>query len=407
MRVCLVSIHPRLLSGQLNSLVGLAGALGERGHQVQLVTAFTQDRLLDRDRIRQPEAKAGVLFAKLARLPEIIWKLRHAAEGADVVQLNLPTPGFSLLGDVVQTILARPIVVGFETHLPSFSDSFRTHVLAAPRFYLPQLTVNNRVVARLSGFRAARYVVASQLQANELIRLGVPAHRTSVIPNVVDLDHVRADFSDDHLPRLAGAPIISYVGHFNHVKGVDVLVRAFPEVLRTYPNALLLLAWSGLGPIGPIERSIRDARIEDRVRLVGPLPLGGILRRSDVLALPYRLSMGQATYPNLLLEAMAAGIPLVTSDLPLFQEILCDGETAELARPEDPVDVGRRLVRLLDDPARRQVMVERQRRLVQRVFHPDLLARRYEAMYEDVVATAHRSRSEAHVLPAPARGGGL
>jgi glycosyltransferase involved in cell wall biosynthesis len=407
MRVCLVSIHPRLLSGQINSLVGLAGALSERGHQVQLVTAFTQDRLLDRNRIRRPEAKAGVLFAKLARLPEIIWKLRQAAEGADVVQLNLPTPGFSVLGDVVQTILGRPIVVGFETHLPSFGDSLRANVLAAPRFYLPQLTVNNRVTARLSGFRAARYVVASQLQANELVRLGVPAHRTSVIPNLVDLDHVRADFSDDQLPRLDGSPIISYVGHFNHVKGVDVLVRAFSEVLRTYPNALHLLAWSGLGPLGPIERSIRDARIEDRVRLIGPLPLGGILRRSDVLALPYRLSMGQATYPNLLLEALAAGIPLVTSDLPLFREIMRDGETAELARPEDPIDLGCRLVGLLGDPVRRQGMVERQRRLAQRMFHPNLLARRYEAMYEDVVATAHRSRSEAHVLPAPARGGGL
>jgi glycosyltransferase involved in cell wall biosynthesis len=407
MRVCLVSIHPRLLSGQINSLVGLAGALGDRGHQVQLVTGFAQDHLLDRGRIRRPEAKAGVLFAKLARLPEIIWRLREAAEGADVVQLNLPTPGFSLLGDVVQGILGRPIVVGFETHLPSFGDAFRSCVLAAPRFYLPQLTVNNRALAHLSGFRAARYVVASQLQANELVSLGVPVHRTSVIPNVVDLDHVGGDFSDDQLPLPDGSPIISYVGHFNHVKGVDVLVRAFPEVLQAYPKALLLLAWSGLGPIGPIERAMREARVEECVRIVGRLPLGGILRRSDVLALPYRLSMGQATYPSLLLEAMAAGIPLVTTDLPLFREIMRDGETAEMARPEDPADVAQRLLRLLGDPAHRQAMVQRQRRLTQRAFHPNLLAGRYEAMYEDVVATANRSRSEAHVLPAPARGGGV
>src|SRR5262249_24960734 len=151
------------------------------------------------DRISRPEAKAGVLFARLTRLPEIIWRLRGAAEHADVVQLNLPTPGFSVLGDAVQAILGRPIVVGFETHLPPFGDVGGSRLFAAPRFYLPQLSVNNRLVAHLSGFRAARYVVASQMQANELVSLGVPAHLTSVIPNVVDLDHVGGDFADDQL----------------------------------------------------------------------------------------------------------------------------------------------------------------------------------------------------------------
>jgi glycosyltransferase involved in cell wall biosynthesis len=407
MRICLVSIHPRLLSGQINSLVGLAGVLRQRGHDVRLVTAFAQDHLLDPDRINREEAKAGVLFAKLTRLPDIIWRLRGAAENADVVQLNLPTPGFSLLGDVVQGILGRPIVVGFETHLPSFADVVGPRVLAAPRFYLPQLSVNNRFMARLSGFRAARYVVASQLQAKELISLGVPAHLTSVIPNVVDLDHVGGDFADDRLSLQSASPVISYVGHFNHVKGVDVLVRAFPEVLRAYPHALLVLAWSGLGPMGPINQAIREAGVEDRVRVVGRLPLGGILRRTDVLALPYRLSMGQATYPGLLLEAMAAGIPLVTSDLPLFREILRDGETAEMARPEDPIDLAQRVIRLVADPARRQAMVLRQRQLSRGAFHPNHLAGRYEAMYEDIIATANRSRAEAHILPAAARGGGV
>src|SRR5437660_9827080 len=214
MRVCLVSIHPRLLSGQINSLVGLASALRERDHEVRLVTAFAQDHVLDRDRIRRPEANAGVLIAKLTRVPDIIWRLRRAAEDADVVQVNLPTPGFSLLGDAIQGLLRRPIVVGFEMHLTALREVLGPRLIAAPRFYLPQLSLNNRAVASLSGFHAARYVVASSLQANQRMSLGGPGERTRVIPNVVDAQHVGGDFADGEQGWPSGHPIISYVGHF-------------------------------------------------------------------------------------------------------------------------------------------------------------------------------------------------
>lgn len=407
MRVCLVSIHPRLLSGQINSLVGLARALRERGHEVRLVTAFTQNDLLDPERLYAPEAKAGLLLSKLARLPRVVDRLKRAADGADVVQLNLPTPGFGLVGDLVQALLQRPIIVGFEAHLPAFGDVIGRRLIAAPRFYLQQLTVNNRAFAGLSGFRATRYVVASNLQAAELQRLGIPPDRTLVIPNVIDPQQLVGDFAAEKVAWPASAPVISYVGHFNHVKGVDVLVRAFPDVLRQYPDARLVLAWSGLGAAQPIQSAIREAGIDDRVHFVGRLPVGGILRRTNVFVLPYRLTMAQATYPSMLLEALAVGVPLVTSDLPLLRELVGDGHTAELAQPENAGDVGRRIVRLLDDPASGETMAQNQRQLARRWLSPDYLASRYEAMYENVIAEQRTTRRQTRVLPAPTRSGGL
>jgi glycosyltransferase involved in cell wall biosynthesis len=396
-----------MLSGQINSLVGLAHALRARDNDVQIVTAFAQSELLDVQRIYGTEAQAGVLLSKLGRLPAVVQRLRSAAAKADVVQLNLPSPAFSLLGDAVQAILGRPIVVGFEMHLPAVGDVLGRYLLAAPRFYLPQVSLNNRAIARLSGFHAARYVVASHYQATELVSLGLSAERISVIPNVIDSRQLAADVTGTGVDWPTGGPVIGYAGHFNHVKGVDVLIRAFPEIVKKYANTQLVLAWTGLGPIGPIREAILATGMPERIHIVGRLPVGGFIRRSSVLALPYRLTMGQAAYPGLLLEALTTGVPLVTSDLPLLHEIVDQGDTAELARPEDSPDLAHRIIRLLGDPAYSQAMIERQRQFVRRALDPQLLARRYEAMYEDVSTQLYRSNCQAHILPAATRSRGV
>lgn len=387
MKICLVSIHPRLLSGQINSLVGLARALRERGHQVRLVTAFAEPRLLDPDRIYGPEAHAGLLPAKLLRVARIIRRLQDAARDADVVQVNLPTPSFGVVGDLVQAVLHRPIIVGFEAQLPSAREIVGPRLAAAPQFYLPQLLINNRLVARTAGFRAVWYVVASELQANELVDLGVARERIRVIPNLIDTArlHEEVDAEAFQLPR--GGPILGYVGHFNHVKGVDLLIRALPRVLQAYPNAQLVLAWSGLGPREPIRRAIVECGVANRVHLLGRVPVTAFLRQVDLLVLPYRLTIGQAAYPGLVLEAMATGVPLVTSDLPLLRELIEPGRQAELARVEDPSDLARCIVHLLDNPQHRLAMVDEQRRLVRSAFDPARLVLKYEEIYGHGVAT--------------------
>jgi glycosyltransferase involved in cell wall biosynthesis len=384
-RICLVSIHPRLLSGQINSLVGLARGLRDRGHQVKLVTAFAETRLLDPDRIYGPEANAGILLSKLTRIVRIVRRLQDAAQDADVIQLNLPTPSFSIVGDVVQMLLGRPIVVGFEAHLPAARDLLGPRMIAAPHFYLPQLLINNRLTARVSGFHASRYVVASALQAAELASFGVSPERISVIPNVIDVERLQEDFDSDHSPLPAGGPIISYVGHFNHVKGVDVLIHALPNILKTYPRAQLVIAWSGLGPREPIRRAIEKNGVGEHVQIIGRVPVSGLLRQSDVFVLPYRLTIGQAAYPGLVLEAMGTGVPLVTSDLPLLRELIEPGKEAELARPEDPADLAQSIIRLLDNPAQRHEMVQWQHHLMRNSFDPDALVQKYEAIYDNGV----------------------
>jgi glycosyltransferase involved in cell wall biosynthesis len=382
-RICLISMHPRPLSGQISSLVGLTRALRHRGHQVSVVTAFDEANLLALDYRACSTANAGPLLGKLRGVQAILRRWRGVAAAADVVHLNLPSPGFALVGDLAQAILGRPVIVGFEAHLSCPGAVCPQYLGAAPSFYLPYLLANNSLVARLARFRASRYLVASELQAGQLRECGVDGTRIRVIPNFVDRESLTNDRLPSEVPWPDQGPVLTYIGHFNHVKGVDVLVRALPAVLKRCPTAQLVLAWSGLGAWEPVGQAIAATGTSAHVHLVGRVPVGAALRASTVCALPYRLTIGQAAYPDLLLEAMTVGVPLVTSDLPLIRELIRPGEEGELAEPDNPADLADRLLRVLIDERHQRDMVRRQSALVQARYEPDHLAHRYEAVYAE------------------------
>jgi glycosyltransferase involved in cell wall biosynthesis len=357
---------------------------------VELLSAFEEEHLLDCNRASRPEARAGVLLARVPQLIRVLPRLQTAARSADVVQVNLPTPSFALVGDLIQHLLRRPIVVGFEAHLPTTSELFGPRIVEAPAFYLPQILINNDLVAHLSRFQASSYVVASQFQAAELGRLGVPTERTSVIPNLVDVDHLRYGEPTETTTWPDRGPVISYVGHFSYVKGVDLLIRAIPDILDRFPTTQIVLAWSGLGRWEPIRRAIDAAGVDDHIHVLGRVPVASVLRRSAVCVLPYRLTVGQAAYPDLILEAFTIGVPLVTADLPLIQELVTPGQEAELAQPEVPASLASCIVSLLGDPERRRRMVASQRDLMRTRCSPDSLVARYEATYGQCIAVGHR-----------------
>jgi glycosyltransferase involved in cell wall biosynthesis len=404
MRICLATIHPRLLSGQLDSLAGLARLLRARGHEVAIVTPFTDDDVLDARRAFGPAAEGKTILPRLARLHQIWQTIAREGGAADVVHLNLPTPSFGVLANLVAARLRTPLIVGYEAHLPRSADLLRPSYLRdAARFYLPRLVVNNSALVRLAGFAADHYVVASQFQADELARLGLSTDRISTIPNLFDPARLSEDVGESPLTaiRRGPGPLLAYVGHFNHVKGVDVLVRAFPGVLARHPEARLVLAWSGLGDAGPVQRAINETGAADRIHLLGRVPVARLLAECDGCVLPYRLTIGQAAFPGLVLEAMAVGVPLVSSDLPLLRELLAPDDLAYLARPDDPTDLAAQINRLLDQPAAAQSMVTRQKRAIRSNLAPAILVRRYEDLYERVIAGA--PARQASVLPAGER----
>lgn len=386
MRICLSSIHPRPLSGQIEALAGLAKELKGLGHKVEVVSAFGSE-LIGGDRLTLAERDGRLLVGKLGRIVGILTKLVKQARSADLIHLNLPTPAFAILGDILQELVSIPVIVGFEAHLAGTGRPLWVSDLrASPYFYLPRLLLNNGLTARCTLHRATLYTVSSRYQAAELHRLGFPQERVLVLPSVIETGKLqRLDQADAR--RLLGLPdsrLIAYVGHYHHVKGVDILVKAFGLLARQQDDCRLVLAWSGLGDRRPIEQAVQAAGVEDRVLWLGRVRIGTIMSAIDVLVLPYRYTMGQNAYPGLILEAMAVGVPMVTSDLPLLQELLEHERTAMLVSPGDATAVAWGINRLLQSKLLRSEMIAEQRRRFFGSLNPKEVARRYVQVYRQV-----------------------
>ncbi len=385
MRIALASIHPRPLSGQIEGLVGLAQALQRAGHIVTMVSPFPSDRLLGADRLTLASQPQRILLDQPRRIARVLTTLKRLDDQVDVIQLNLPTPAFSMFSDWLQTLVRVPVVVGYEAHLVSVRDLIhRNYVRQAPAFYLPRLLINNWLVARMALQRAACYVVNSRFQREELVRLGVPGDRIKILAPVLPCDKL-ARGSGTRRALLPAGRIITYVGHYNHVKGVDILVRAFQMLAPRLPDLHLALAWSGIGSNPMLERLLRDPVLQDRVHHLGHVAVPDLFSASDLVVLPYRMTIGQAAYPAVLVEALAAQVPIITTDVPILRELTDGGKMAMLVPPEDPAALAAGIEVLVTEPGRAAQIRRAQRNAMQQL-DPQCVVRKYETLYRQVSA---------------------
>ena len=387
MRVCLASIHPRMLSGQIESLIALRDGLEQRGHQVQIISAFRSDQLRRGERWTLDTGDGLALAPKIVRIGSIVRRIAAAARSCDVLHFNVPTPAFGGLADLIQVVSGRPVVVGFEAHLADVRAT-ASRLWAAPEFYGPRLVVNNGLVARLTLRRATRYVVSSQFQQRELLQIGYQGKQISIIPNLID-EHKLQRWDQAEARQLLGlpaGPLVAFVGHYHDVKGHDVLIGAFRGVLREVPEARLVLAWSGIGHQDRVHAAIAAAGIQDRVIELGRLDVGKLFSAADVVALPYRFTIGQAAFPGTVIEAMWVGVPLVTSNLPLLAELSGNGMTALLAEPGSPAQLANCITRLLREPELAGSLVTAQREAMTKQFGVEARIDDYVAVYREAIS---------------------
>jgi glycosyltransferase involved in cell wall biosynthesis len=127
-----------------------------------------------------------------------------------------------------------------------------------------------------------------------------------------------------------GRPLVVFAGRLEHGKGPDLFIEAAALVHRTLPQAYFLLA--GVGPM----RDALLARVEEKglpaVFVGKQADLKGVLGVADVLVVPSR----QEAFGRVLIEAMAAEVPIVATQVGGIPEVCQDGQTGLLVPPEDP-----------------------------------------------------------------------
>lgn len=176
------------------------------------------------------------------------------------------------------------------------------------------------------------------------------------------------------------------VGRLVAKKGFDVLVEAV-SLLRDQGIDLELLVAGEDGEEAEAIRQLIAARgLGERVRLVGPCAqpeLLALMRGAEMFALACRVAEDgdRDGIPNVLVEAMAAGVPVVSTTVSGIPELVTDGENGLLVPPEDPAAMADTLLRLEKDPATRRRLAAAGRDTVRDRFDGDVLARRMARLF--------------------------
>jgi glycosyltransferase involved in cell wall biosynthesis len=147
------------------------------------------------------------------------------------------------------------------------------------------------------------------------------------------------------------ARVVLYQGGFSRDRGIEQLIAAIPSVR----NAVLVLLGYGVLQ-AELERRAADPGLGGRVRILPAVAPGELLSwvaSADVVAMPIQPTTlnHRLTTPNKLFEAMAAGVPVVASDLPGMAGIVRESGAGELVDPSDPVAIAGAVSRILDAPA--------------------------------------------------------
>lgn len=197
----------------------------------------------------------------------------------------------------------------------------------------------------------------------DLIELGVEKNKIEVIPNAVKVDKFVIEFDVDGFRKenhiSSDDVAITYSGSWEMWKGVDVLIKAFARVLRKAENCKLILVGGSKEDLVNKRELIRSLDIsEEKILLIGyvsQIEVVKYLRTSDICVIPNIMTtMGSRyTSPLKLFEYMAAGLPIVASDLPSTREILKEDE-AVFFEPENDNDLANKLVDLIYDKMKRE-----------------------------------------------------
>ena len=243
-------------------------------------------------------------------------------------------------------VSTRPHVVHANTLL-SLPEAHISHRLGIPVVLhvheLPEPGRKRDLTLRWAGWVSDVIVVVSTA-VEEMVREALPTARVVVARNGVPIPASASRVGDP------GRVIVGSLGSLSHRKGTDVYIEAARVVRGMDPT----IEFEHGGPMGLSSDASFEHRLLDRVaelddhgiRLLGQTDAPRALTRWKVFALPSR----QDPYPLASMEAMAAGLPVIASDVGGLREQIEDGSTGILVPPDDPEQLAVEILRVSGDP---------------------------------------------------------
>ena len=369
------------LSGKTRSLVSVVSHLDGRRFApvVCRLNAEWSSLVGELEAARVPlhtiNCKDGVNLGAALQLARLAWSVK-----ADIVHCYNPRP--MLYGGLAARATLRRAAVGFLSafacQVPDRSYGFLPQPLATAS---RRNVYRNRLAASSMRFIVA---VSSSLGLRFCRYNDVPVDKLRVIPYAADLqavERITAARVAALRQRLGFRPddvVIGSVGRLVEQKDYPTQLRAFALAASRVPR--LRMAIAGDGPLrSRLEDTARELGIADRVRFLGNWDdVPALLRSVDLFALASKFE----PFGVALLEAKAAGLPIVATSVNEIPNLLADGESGLLVAPENAPKMADLFVALAQDPARRVRLSVRARAEAQQHSLQAAVAA-YESLYEE------------------------
>ncbi|UCE43470.1 MAG: glycosyltransferase family 4 protein [Candidatus Bathyarchaeota archaeon] len=374
---------PRIVGGIARHCNGLAKALTRNGHEVYVVT-------LDFPGTPSYEESDGVMIyraaTELGHPNFLTWALlfNHFIEKKiadvnrkvdfDVIHVHDWLTGFA--GISFKHQMQKPMVATIHG----------TEVGRAQGLHNPDsFTIDG--IEWWTTYEADKVIVTSDSMKGEVHgHFHLPQEKIEIIPNGIDPKRYNASVNRSAVRGRYGVnpreKLILCVGRLVPQKGIEYLISAVPRISERYREARLLIVGEGWLR-GHLERIARSTGYQRKITFTGWIPdheLIALLNSADVLVVPSIYE----PFGIVALEGMAAGVPVVVSDIGGLSEIVDHERTGILAYSRSPESIAWAIERVLSDPDHSEWLVTNARDMIQKTYSWEAIAMRTAKVYKEV-----------------------
>lgn len=374
---------PPLVGGGAYHVYNLARELARRGVDVKVFTLNLENTFfLERTKVETHFDKVQVFRVPASRTPKFNYQIAPKLislllkENPDIIHAH----GYQVFTTDAALMASRIKKTPLVLTLHGF-----------PRgFYNPAHRAHFNLIGKEALKKAEKIISVSHKVAREFRAIGVPQEKIAIIPNGINLEEYKQlPMGDPFRKRLdieENEKIVLTIGRLEKIKGFQYLIRALPSIIKEVGSTKLVIAGPDFNYGAKLKKITEETNVQDHVVFYGPIngkEKFEAFSAANIIAVP---SLYEG-FGMLLLEAMAAGKPLVATNTGAAPEIVQNGKNGILANLGDVEDLAGKIIKLLSDDQLMQLISQESRKTVE-AFNWEKVSEQIHKLYIDCLGSA-------------------